>query len=131
MLRTLEQSIDISAPAGRVWDLVSTSEGLSAWFVDAVVLPGPQGSVTMRFGPGAEGTVPVLAWDPPHRVRFGMSGGGRVHDIAVTPNGAGCQVRLQDEGVDEAEAESVAVGWTGFLSKLKALAEQGSDARSD
>jgi uncharacterized protein YndB with AHSA1/START domain len=124
MPQTVDQSIDICAPAARVWDLVSTSEGLSTWFVDAVVLPGTQGSVTLRFAPGAEATVPVLAWDPPHRIRFGMSGGGRVHDIAITATATGCRVRLQDEGVDEAEAEPVAAGWAGFLGKLKALAEE-------
>jgi hypothetical protein len=50
--------------------------------------------------------------------------GGRVHDIALTATADGCRVRLQDEGVHEAEAESVAAGWAGFLGKLKALAEE-------
>ena len=44
MPKTLDQSVEIAAPAGRVWELVSTSEGLSGWFVDATVVPGPQGA---------------------------------------------------------------------------------------
>ena len=68
MPNTLDQSVDVAAPAGRVWDLVSTSEGLSSWFVDATIVPGLQGSVTLRFAPGAEATVPILVWDPPHRI---------------------------------------------------------------
>src|SRR6185437_8434445 len=98
MPRTLDQSIDVSAPIERVWDLVSTSAGLSAWFVDAEVAPGPAGTVTLRFAPGAEGTVPVLGWDPPHRIKFGMPDGGRAHDIAIVATETGCQVRLKDEG---------------------------------
>lgn len=125
MPRTLEQSVDIAAPAGRVWDLVSTSEGLSSWFMDATVAPGPQGSVTLRFAPGAEGTVPVLAWDPPRRISFGMADGGRVHDITVVAVAEGCQVRLRDEGVPDAEADPTAAGWAGFLGKLRTLAEAG------
>jgi len=124
---TLDQSIDVAAPAGRVWELVSTSEGLSGWFVDSTVVPGPQGSVTLRFAPGAEGTVPILAWDPPHRIRFGMPDGvpGRVHEFTITPTVQGSRVDLKDEGVDDAEADATAAGWTGFLGKLRALAEAG------
>ena len=123
MPKTLEESVEIAAPVTRVWDLVSTGEGLSGWFADATVAGGPQGRVTLRFAPGAEGTVPILAWDPPHRIRFGMADGGRVHDITVTASAAGSRVRIQDEGVPDAEAAATAAGWTGFLGKLQALAE--------
>ena len=123
---TLDQSIDIAAPAGRVRDLVSTSEGLSGWFVDATVVPGPQASVTLRFAPGAEGTVPILVWDPPRRIRFGEPGGDRVHDITITATAGGSQVQLRDEGVHEAEANSTAAGWAEFLRKLRVLAEADS-----
>jgi uncharacterized protein YndB with AHSA1/START domain len=124
MPKTLEHSVDIAAPASQVWDLVSTSEGLSGWFVSASVAPGADGSVTLRFAPGAEGTVPVLAWDPPHRISFGIPE-GRVHDITVTATAGGCRVLLRDEGVGDAEADAAAAGWEGFLSKLRSLAEAG------
>jgi uncharacterized protein YndB with AHSA1/START domain len=123
MPATLDQSIDIAAPASRVWDLVSTSEGLSGWFVDAAVVPGPQGSVTLRFAPGAEGTVPIVIWDPPRRIKFGVADGGRVHDITIVAAARGSRVRLQDEGVPDAEADATAAGWAGFLGKLRLLAE--------
>jgi uncharacterized protein YndB with AHSA1/START domain len=124
MSQMLDQSVEIAAPAGRVWDLVSTSEGLSGWFVDATVVPGTQGSVTLRFAPGAEGTVPVLAWDLARQIRFGVPG-GRVHDIMITPVAGGCRVRLRDEGVPDAEAAATAEGWAGYLGRLRALAEAG------
>jgi uncharacterized protein YndB with AHSA1/START domain len=125
---TLDQCIDVAAPADRLWDLVSTSEGLSGWFVDATVVPGPQGSVTLRFAPGAEGTVPILAWDPPRRIRFGTPEGvpGRVHEFTVTPTAQGARLELRDEGVIDAETETTVAGWTGFLGQLQALAEAGS-----
>jgi uncharacterized protein YndB with AHSA1/START domain len=123
MPKTVEDSVHIAAPVARVWELVSTSEGLSGWFVDATVTSGPQGSVTLRFAPGAAGTVPILAWEPPRRIRFGMADGGRVHDITVTASAAGSRVQLKDEGVPDAEVAAIAAGWTGFLGKLRALAE--------
>jgi uncharacterized protein YndB with AHSA1/START domain len=40
MGQTVNQAVEIAAGADRVWELVSTSEGLSGWFVDATVVPG-------------------------------------------------------------------------------------------
>lgn len=79
--------------------------------------------MTLRFAPGAEGTMPILAWDPPHRIRFGLADGGRVHDFRVTATAGGCQVLVRDEGIPDAEADATAAGWAGFLGKLRALAE--------
>lgn len=123
MGQTVDRAVGIAADADRVWEFVSSSEGLSGWFVDATVVPGPEGSVTLRFAPGAEGTVPVLAWEPPHRIRFGIPDGGRAHEISVTATSEGCQVRVLDEGVSDAEAAATATGWEGYLGRLRALAE--------
>jgi uncharacterized protein YndB with AHSA1/START domain len=124
MPQTLDSSIAVAAPVDRAWELVSTSAGLSGWFVDATIMPGTQGSVTLRFAPGAEGTVPILAWEPRHRIRFGMAG-ARVHDITVTATASGCLIQLRDEGVPDAEADATALGWQGYLAKLRRLAETG------
>lgn len=102
---------------------MSTSEGLSGWFAGATVVPGPQGSVTLPFAPGAEATVPILVWEPSRRIRFGVPDGGRVHDIMIMAVAGGCRVQVRDEGVPDAEADSTAAGWQGFLHKLQGLAE--------
>jgi hypothetical protein len=67
----------------------------------------------------------ILVWDPPRRIGFGIPGGGRVHDITITATAGGSRVRLLDEGVPDAEADSTAAGWAGFLGKLRVLAETG------
>jgi hypothetical protein len=54
-----------------------------------------------------------------------MPHGGRVHDITIAATAAGSRVQLQDEGVHDAEADSTAAGWTGFLGQLRVLAEAG------
>ncbi|MDQ2743226.1 MAG: SRPBCC family protein [Chloroflexota bacterium] len=124
MANTLDQSVDIGAPADRLWDLISTSEGLSGWFVDATVVPGLQGSVTLRFALGAEATMPILVWDPPHRITFGIPD-ERIHEITISASAGGSRVQLHDEGVHDAEARATATGWAGFLGKLRVLAETG------
>jgi uncharacterized protein YndB with AHSA1/START domain len=124
----IEQSIEVAVPPARAWELVSTSEGLSSWFVESVVVPGPSGSVTLRFAPGAEGTMPIQRWEPPRRIRFGAAEGapGRAHDLRVMEMvGGGARVHLIDSGLDEGEAEASREGWAGFLSQLKRRAETG------
>ena len=67
----------------------------------------------------------ILVWDPPRRIGFGIPGGGRVHDITITATAGGSRVRLLDEGVPDAEADSTAACRAGFLGKLRVLAETG------
>jgi len=125
----VEQSIEVAAPPARAWELVSTSEGLSSWFVAAEVAAGPSGSVTLRFGPDAAGTMPIRCWEPPRRIRFGSAEGesGRAHDFEVTGTDTGnAMVRVVDSGVDEAQAAAAREAWGGYLSQLKTQAEHGA-----
>jgi len=120
--------VDVRVPAERAWALVSTSEGISAWFVDAHVVPGPAGSVTLRFAPGAEGTMPIQVWEPARRIRFGAAEGepGRAHDFEVEATATGGSlVRVTDSGLADAEAEGASQGWAGYLGALKVAAEKG------
>ena len=126
---TIEESVDLAAPLERVWALVSSSQGLSRWFVDATVVPGISGSVTLRFAPGAEGTMPIQIWEPPYRFRFGAAEGepGRAHEIRLIEGRLGdTQVRLIDVGLSDAELEPTRMSWRSMLIKLKSLAEKGS-----
>ncbi len=121
----IDESIEITAPVGRVWECIATSEGLSAWFVDATVSPGEDGSVTLRFGPGMEATMPIQVWEPERRLRFGSSDGseGRSHEISITRLPAGVRVDLCDAGLPSNELEATRHGWRAFLARLKTQAE--------
>jgi hypothetical protein len=104
------------------WQLAASSEGLSSWLAEAAVVPGPSGSVTLRFAPGAEATMPVVAWEPSWRTRFGAAEGapGRAHDIRLARGSAGgAVVRLTDEGVDDADVQATAQGWDTMLQRLQ------------
>jgi uncharacterized protein YndB with AHSA1/START domain len=121
----IDESIEIAAPVDRVWECIATSEGLSAWFVEADVSPGPDGSVTLRFGPGMEATMPIQAWEPERRLRFGSpeGGEGRSHELSITSVPAGVRVDLCDAGLPANELEATRHGWRAFLTRLKSQAE--------
>jgi uncharacterized protein YndB with AHSA1/START domain len=127
MSARLDKSVEVGVPVDRAWQLVASGEGLSQWFVEATVVPGPSGSVTLRFAPGAEGTMPIVVWDPPQRIRFGAAEGspGRAHDLRVSEGAAGgAVVRLIDDGVDDAAADATAQGWDAMLRRLQEQAAQ-------
>ena len=127
LMTQTDQQVEVDAPVERAWQLVSTSEGISSWFVDATVVPGGSGTVTLRFGPGFEGVMPITAWDPAHRLRFGApprDQEGRSHDISVLERTAGSVVvRLVDTGDDILDPELNRRTWAGMLARLKELAE--------
>ena len=45
--------------------------------------------------------------------------------MTITATAGGSRVRLLDEGAPDAQADSTAAGWAGFLGKLRVLAETG------
>jgi uncharacterized protein YndB with AHSA1/START domain len=57
-----------AAPLERVWEAVSTSEGLSGWFTETTIDAQEGGTITMTF-PG-HGTYPVVKVEPPRVLEF-------------------------------------------------------------
>jgi uncharacterized protein YndB with AHSA1/START domain len=124
-MAVVQAKIDIDASPTRVWECIATSAGMSAWFVSTTIQPGESGSVTLRFGPGAEATMPIQMWDPPLRLRFGAPEGsdGRSHELVIESGTDRCLLTLRDDGVPDAEADATREGWTGMLGRLKSQAE--------
>jgi hypothetical protein len=66
--------------------------------------------------------MPIVVWEPPHRIRFGAAEGapGRAHDIHVSVGTeGGSVVRLVDDGVDDDAASATAQGWDTMLRRLQ------------
>lgn len=110
----------VNAHVEDAWRMISTSEGISAWFVDAVVHPGVNGTVTLTFAPGASATVPIRIWDPPRTIEFGTD--ERSHTFAVHTLDDDVHVTVTDRGVPDAESGVTRDGWqrmlTTFATKL-------------
>ena len=80
MLPDIERSIIIDAPIQKVWDAVSTSEGLSAWLMPNDFQPVLGFEFTFRSEPknGWDGIVycKVMELNPPERIGFTWTGNG-------------------------------------------------------
>lgn len=136
--RSFEVSIEIDAPADRVWKSVSVAEEITKWFAPEVkVVPGAGGSITASWGPGMEGTTQIEIWDEPRHLRCGEDRdqsycGGKddqvrhlATDYLIEDAGNGkTLLRIVQSGfgpgaVWDNDIESTQRGWTTFLRILK------------
>lgn len=130
--RTIELEREVDASPDEVWEMLTTSEGLSNWFpLEARVADGGEGTVWLSWGPGSEGEAPIHIWEPGRR--FGWT-----EDHGTTPEGVPIKVgvdfhieskdgstilRLVQTGLS-ADAEwdqmydALVDGWTYFLFNL-------------
>ncbi|MGE7766064.1 SRPBCC family protein [Peribacillus sp. NPDC096540] len=68
-LQDVKQTVILEAPIQKVWDTVSTSEGIASWFMPNDFQPkvGHEFHVQSPFGPSP---CKVLEIDAPHRLSF-------------------------------------------------------------
>ncbi|MBM7691230.1 uncharacterized protein YndB with AHSA1/START domain [Peribacillus deserti] len=73
----IQKTILLEAPIQKVWDTVSTAEGISAWFMpnDFQPLEGHEFHIQSPFGPSP---CKVLEVDPPNRLSFSWDTDGWV-----------------------------------------------------
>jgi uncharacterized protein YndB with AHSA1/START domain len=63
--------VALAAPAGAVWETLTTPAGLERWFcTEASVSPGPGGRFAIGWSVGDSFEVPVTAWEPCRHLRL-------------------------------------------------------------
>jgi uncharacterized protein YndB with AHSA1/START domain len=135
--RAVDVSIDIDKSVDEVWPFLSTSEGMSSWYVGVDFAEQRAGAaVTLNFGAGMTVPCRVEAYDHHERVRIGPPEGvdsPRVEEYRVAAReGGGCTVRIVNwgfgDGADwDAEYDAVKKGWGFwglFLGVLKLVVER-------
>lgn len=132
--RAVDVEIDIDASVEDVWPYLSTSEGLSSWYVGVELSEQREGaSATLNFGPGMVVPCRVAAYEHHDRVRLGPPDGvdsPRVEEYRVAAREGGvCTVRIVNWGFGEganwdAEYDAVKKGWRLFLGVLKVVVER-------
>lgn len=66
--RAVRCAVELAAPPESAWRAISTSAGISSWFVPTSIELGPTGQpaqVVSSFGPGQESVARFEGWDPP------------------------------------------------------------------
>ncbi|MNI27986.1 hypothetical protein D3C76_64110 [compost metagenome] len=69
-LPDIRHSITLNASAAKVWEAVSTPEGLSAWFMPGDIKPEIGYEFHLEAGPFGQSPCKVTLVDPPHRLSF-------------------------------------------------------------
>jgi len=114
-LPDIKQTIVLEAPIQKVWEKVSTSEGISAWFMQNNFEPkeGLEFHIQSPFGPSP---CKVLEIDEPHLIKFAWDTEGWVVSFI-----------LKDLG-DKTECTLIHGGWnTEMISKANRKASEVRD----
>jgi uncharacterized protein YndB with AHSA1/START domain len=137
----VRRTVTIAAPPERVFDAITTLEGLRGWWCENTTgADGQGGEFTLRWSSGGDVTIRFDRLERPHRIEWLCTG---QHDVNFTPpdewvgtrmvfglraDGDGTVVDFTHYGLAELEcAEMCRRGWEFYLSKsLPAFAETGS-----
>jgi uncharacterized protein YndB with AHSA1/START domain len=138
MVNTLEdikKSVVIEAPIQKVWDQVSTAEGIAAWFMPNDFKPeiGHEFHLQSPFGPSP---CKVTEFDPPNKLSFTWDTEGWFASFILNDLGGKTEFTLihggwkaADEIIGKAGQKSSVIrdnmsgGWEGILQKLKRIVE--------
>ncbi|MFD0673299.1 SRPBCC domain-containing protein [Cohnella sp. GCM10027633] len=69
-LPDIRQTIVLKAPIGKVWDAVSTAEGIAAWFMPSDFQPVVGHEFHLEAGPWGKSPCKVTVIDPPNKLSF-------------------------------------------------------------
>lgn len=130
-LADIKQTVVINAPIQKVWDQVSTAEGITAWFMPNDFKPevGYEFHIQSPFGPSP---CKVTEFDPPNTLSFTWDTDGWFLTFILKELDDKTEFTLihggwkpADEIVGKAGQkasvirENMSHGWTGILEKLR------------
>ncbi|MBH0166758.1 SRPBCC domain-containing protein [Fictibacillus sp. 7GRE50] len=135
-LPDIKQTATFNAPIQKVWDSVSTSEGMSLWFMpnDFKAEEGHEFHIQSPFGPSP---CKVLVIDEPHKLSFAWDTDGWVVTFLLEEKGDQTEFTLihsgwkeEDANVGKANQKAQDVrdrmngGWVGIVNeRLKKVVE--------
>jgi uncharacterized protein YndB with AHSA1/START domain len=130
-LQDIKQTVVFNAPIQKVWEQVSTSEGIAAWFMPNDFKPevGHEFHIQSPFGPSP---CKVTEFDPPHSLSFTWDTDGWFLTFTLKELGDQTEFTLIHGGWKQADEivgkagekasvirERMSHGWTGILENLR------------
>ncbi|MFD2992501.1 SRPBCC domain-containing protein [Fictibacillus nanhaiensis] len=135
-LPDIKQTATFNAPIQKVWDSVSTAEGMSSWFMpnDFKAEEGHKFHIQSPFGPSP---CKVLVIDEPHKLSFAWDTDGWVVTFLLEEKGDQTEFTLIHSGWKEEDAivgkvnqkaqdvrDRMNGGWVGIVNeRLKKVVE--------
>lgn len=136
-LQEIKQTVIFKAPVKKVWDAVSTSEGIALWFMpnDFQLEEGHEFHLQSPFGPSP---CKVLEIDAPHRLSFAWDTDGWIVTFILRELGDQTEFTVIHSGwkhpdsvIGKANEKSSIIrdrmsnGWVGLVNeKLKKVVEE-------
>jgi uncharacterized protein YndB with AHSA1/START domain len=132
----IKQTVVYNAPIQKVWNFVSTAEGISAWFMpnDFQPVVGHEFHLQSPFGPSP---CKVLEVDEPNKITFKWDLDGWVVSFLLKEVGDKTEFTLihggwktADEILPKAQEKSGVIrermngGWIGLVARLKEVVEK-------
>ena len=134
-LTDIIQTISIDAPIQKVWDYVSTAEGIAEWFMPSnfKLEVGHEFTIQSPFGPSP---CKVIEVDEPTKISIQWDTDGWELTFLLKDTGRGTEFTVIHGGWKEGDAivpktqrpqsairETMNRGWAGIVQKLKQVAE--------
>jgi uncharacterized protein YndB with AHSA1/START domain len=134
-LQDIKQTVVINAPIQKVWDQVSTAEGITAWFMPNDFKPevGYEFHIQSPFGPSP---CKVTEFDPPNNLSFTWDTDGWFLSFSLKEFDGKTEFTLIHGGWKPANQivgkagekasvirERMSQGWVGIVEKLCKLLE--------
>lgn len=131
----IKQTILIDAPIQKVWNLVSTSEGINSWFMPNDMEPkvGHEFHLQSPFGPSP---CKITEVDPPHKLAFTWDTDGWIVEFLLKEIEEKTEFTLihggwkdSDEMIGKANEHASVIrermnqGWSGIVKKLAEVVE--------
>ena len=129
--------VTIQAPPERVYQALTTAEGIRNWWMrDADLDPRVGGTCEVRWAPGLPIRLGIEALDPPARVSWKTLSSFRPEWLGTTltfdlePRESGTALLLAHRGFQVADAifARTTTGWGYYLVSLKQYLETGEGA---
>ncbi|WP_425388166.1 SRPBCC family protein [Alicyclobacillus ferrooxydans] len=70
LLPEIRKTVVINAPGEKVWQAISTSEGIAGWWMENTFEPIPGHEFILRAGPYGDSRCRVTEFEPMHKIRF-------------------------------------------------------------
>jgi len=136
--RLVDRRVSIAAPPSRVYALLTDAAELVRWMApEADVDPRPGGVITWRHANGDRVSGHFVELVPDRRIVFtygwdrvdvGIPPGSTRVEITLTPAftqaGTGTDLHLVHRGLSDPMAHAHTGGWTNYLGRLAAVAEE-------
>lgn len=129
----VRKKIMIDAPIEKVWEYVSTAEGIGAWFMPNDMEPIEGWEFILQAGPWGNSACKVTEVTPPHRLSFEW-GEDWLITFELEEKGGHTELTLIHTGWEEGKQTEfgqpheevrtrMSGGWDGLVVKLKNVVE--------